>query len=467
MESQNGKLEWLLETGLNKAVLWEPVADGKVRCQLCPRTCVIKPDSFGFCKTRYNKGGELKTAIWGKLLTPSIEPIETEAVFHYWPGEKILSVGNLGCNLDCDFCQNWESSNMNNLKPEFVKYNTPQEIVDLAKKLNIQVISFTYNDPVIWFEFVYETARIAREHGLKTLFKSAGFISAEAAQKLTEVIDIFSISLKSSNPDTFKKMSKGILSHVLEAIKIFYKSGSHLELSNLVVTGLTDVEDEIRQLAKWVKNELDENVPVHFVRFHPAYKYLHVPRTPIGFLEKAKEVALKEGLKYVYIGNTYQENHADIHCKECGNLLVKRFGLYSGIKGLHKNGTCNSCGKRQQIILCPEKNVVETDRNFNPNKNSNWQWSDIDAPNLHLQILNQNKTDGCLVCEHLSKNGDILSREYLNVPPVSEVRMAIGQGVEEEKEVRISFSDEIICEVAHLEDRAHFPLEQVHNLIRN
>ncbi|MDJ0765657.1 MAG: AmmeMemoRadiSam system radical SAM enzyme [Myxococcota bacterium] len=460
MERKNKKLEWLLASGLSEALYWETLLDGKVQCQLCPRNCTIKSGNFGFCKTRYNQGGELKTAIWGKLLMPSVEPIETEAVFHFWPGAKILSIGNLGCNLDCDFCQNWESSNMNNLQPEFVKYRTPQEIVELAKRLDIKILSFTYNDPVVWFEFVYETAKLARANGLKTLFKSAGFISSRVALKLTEVIDIFSISLKSINPETFKKMSKGILDDVLKGIKIFHKSDSHLEISNLVVPGLTDIENDIRKLARWVKAELSDEVPLHFVRFHPAYKYMHVPRTAIAFLETARTIALEEGLKYVYIGNTYQKGHADIRCRDCGSLLVNRFGLYANCDGITGDGRCRSCGKLQNIVIPSKMNGPRKITEPQVNRKSVWQWSNEDARNLHIEIHNNSNYNKCIVCDHLGETGNLLNREVFNIPGVSEVRMAVGQVIETEKEVHIMHSKEILCQVAELEDRAHFPLEK-------
>jgi len=202
---------------------------------LCPRKCLISPDDCGFCKARYNEAGILKTAIWGKLIMPSIEPIETEAVYHYWPGAKILSIGNLGCNLECAFCQNWESSDIENIVHDDVYYYTPEQIIDLAKTLNVNVISFAYNDPAIWVEYVMETAQLAKANSIKTLYKSAGYNNADVIKRLTEVIDIFSMSIKTINPVTFSKISKGILEPVLEGVKIIHASGRHLEVSNLIV----------------------------------------------------------------------------------------------------------------------------------------------------------------------------------------------------------------------------------------
>lgn len=461
MESR-GQLQWLLDSGLQEANYWEKLVDEKVKCRLCPRNCLINSNRFGFCKTRYNDHGVLKTAIWGKLLTPAIEPIENEAIYHYWPGSKILSLGNLGCNLNCDFCQNWESSNLLNLDEKYVIYKTPEEIVNLALHLGIETISFTYNDPALWFEFVYETSELAHENGLKTLFKSAGFMSEQVARKLTEVIDIFSISLKSINQKTFKMISRGALKPVLKAIKVFHKSRSHLEISNLVITDLNDTEDEARALSQWVKEELADNLPLHFVRFHPAYKYRHFQRTPITFLEKARAIALEVGLKYVYIGNTYQENHGDVYCLNCKNLLIQRFGLYTSLVGITKKGYCKACKKISDITIKPKNRKKEIADGCLTKDHFLWQWTNREIRNLHLQIHNSSCDKAVLKCEHLKNDGLIIDNEVMVIPGDTEIRVALGQSLEEEYAVRIKHSDSITFYIAELEDRAHFPLKKAH-----
>jgi pyruvate formate lyase activating enzyme len=451
--------KWLVKSGLSKANFWETLADNKVKCHLCPRKCILKPDNFGFCNSRYNLNGTLKTAIWGKMLTPSIEPIETEAVFHFWPGAKILSLGNIGCNLECDFCQNWESSNLQNLRQKFVRYYTSEEIIKLAKTMGIKVISFTYNDPAIWFEFVYETAKLARQNGIKTLFKSAGFISTQPAEYLTKVIDIFSISIKSINPQTFKSMSKGNLDDVLEATKIFYKSKKHLEISNLVVTELTDVEEDVIQLARWIKQELSSEVPLHFVRFHPAHRYTGVKRTPIAFLIHAREIARKEGMKYVYIGNTYDDNHANIHCDVCGKVMIRRFGLHTQLHGILPDGTCSGCRTRQTIVLQPEiKNQEPLAESVRLNNHCVWKWLNSDSRNLHMVINNTTDKASVLLCEHMNKSGIIIDREITRIPANCEIRYAFGQKEVDEEMIHVSSSDNLEFYPVELLDRAHFPL---------
>lgn len=458
----SSNLQWLIDTGLREAQFWEAQADKSVRCRLCPRSCRIDSEGFGFCRARFNDGGALKTAIWGKLLLPGIEPIETEAVFHYWPGARILSIGNLGCNLSCDFCQNWETSDMAMISKESVHFQTPQQIIDMCKSLGIQVLSFTYNDPAVWFEFVYDTAKIAQKAGIKTVFKSAGFLSAGAIQKLIEVIDVFSLSLKTINPKTFSRMSKGVLEPVLEGIKLVHKSKRHLKVSNLIVTGVTDVLDEVRTLANWMIKEVSDDVPVHFVRFHPAYRYMNVTRTPIEFLERARQTALEIGLKYVYIGNTYEQGHADIKCKSCGNLLVERFGLHTRLTGLTQDAKCTKCGQPQNIVLQPatadsagkvdEKSLTRT---------ALWAWSNADARNLHLQVHNTTAENQAVVCEHIDEKGTVIKREATNFPPGAQLRWAIGQWNDQEKVVKIKYSDKLTCHLAELLDRAHFPIASV------
>lgn len=454
-------LQWLIKSGLKKANFWQTLVDGKVECRLCPRNCIINPGDCGFCKTRFNVRGILKTAIWGKLLTPTVEPIENEAVFHYWPGAKILSLGNLGCNLDCSFCQNWESSHMLTVDKKYVRYKTPRELVDLAKALEIGVISFTYNDPAIWFEFIYETSQLAHEQGLKTLFKSAGFMSAQVARKLTEVIDIFSISLKSIDPKTFKKMSKGILKPILKALEIFHNSQSHLEISNLVVTDLNDAEDQVQLLARWVKEKLADSVPLHFVRFHPSYKYTHVQRTSITFLERARALALSEGLKYVYIGNTYHQGHADLLCNTCKSLLIKRFGLYTTVVGVTQEGICRFCGSATGIVMKPDNQKTDAATTILGKKCFAWNWSNIDSRNIHLHVYNTSPHLVTLIGEHIGKNGETMDCEVVNIPGDTEIRMAFGQSNQEEGKILLHYSDSLQCSMAELEDRAHFPLEKI------
>ena len=326
---------------------WSPGKDGRVQCHLSPRECKIPPGGLGFCGVRHNDNGRLVTLNYGKSVAPTREVIETEAVYHYAPGEPILSLGNIGCMMACDFCHNWRTSQARLARDEDIELHTPQGVVDYALRHGIRMLSWTYNDPVVWQEFVVDTARLARKHGIRNLYKSAFYIGPSAVEELLEVIDIFSLSLKSMDADFYRKHTKGRLAPTLAAIEQVYKAGTaHLELSNLCVTGRNDTLDEARRIARWVRDRLDADVPLHFVRFHPDYKYTHVDRTDIGFLQAAQAAARAEGLRHVYVGNVDLPMHTQ--CGDCGGLLVSR---ESGLATRHFEGAACRCGAPVPFVM--------------------------------------------------------------------------------------------------------------------
>jgi len=335
-------MDWKLRSRV--ARWWAPRGnDGQVECSLCPRHCKPRVSHPGFCGVRTNIDGKLHTLNYGKSVQASVEFIETEAVYHYNPGARILCLGNIGCNMSCSYCQNWETSQFRHVEPEFVFSYEPEQIVEIAARNDIGVLSWTYNDPVVWHEFVMDTARIAAKQGIKNLFKSAFYIEEEPARELCEVIDIFSVSLKSLDPDFYTKHARGRMEPVLKAIKIAHASGRHLEISNLIVTGLNDKEEDIRAVARWIVNELGPEIPLHFVRFHPAYKYTDQPRTPLETMNLAYRVAREEGVRFPYLGNLYEQGVSDTHCTSCAALLVQRFGVSTEIVGLDDEGRCLAC----------------------------------------------------------------------------------------------------------------------------
>jgi pyruvate formate lyase activating enzyme len=274
------------------------------------------------------------------------------------------------------------------------------------------------------------------------------------------VIDIFSISLKTINPKTFSRASKGTLSAVLDAIKIFHTSPRHLEISNLIVTGLTDNIEEIRALSRWVRSELSDTVPLHFVRFHPAYRYTRVSRTPIPILEKARKVAKDLGLKHVYIGNTYRAGHADLTCPHCGNLLVERFGLHTKVPGVSIDARCLRCKKPQKLVLQPAPQTIQQPDEAIFVNNSVWHWRSKDTRNLHAEIRNTSDTVTALACEHINKDGDIIDRELQTIPGGVVFRYAITQHTPDEEKIRLAYPRTVTCTIKELQDRAHFPLRR-------
>ncbi|MCA9540785.1 MAG: AmmeMemoRadiSam system radical SAM enzyme, partial [Myxococcales bacterium] len=310
------------------ARLWSPSTNGRVRCHLSPRRCHIPEGGLGFCGVRHNQGGELRTLNYGKSVAMTRETIETEAVYHFAPGEAILSMGNIGCMMACDFCHNWRTSQARQARDADIHAYSPEDVVEAALRHGIRVLSWTYNDPVVWHEFVVDTARLAKKHGLINLYKSAFYITPEAVDELLEVIDIFSLSLKSMDPDFYRKHTKGRLEPTLEAIERVYRARAggdrpHLELSNLCVTGRNDTLEEAARVARFVLDRLDPTIPLHYVRFHPDYRYTHVGRTDVGFLEAARAQAREMGVEHVYVGNVTDSPSAHTWCAECGTLLIE------------------------------------------------------------------------------------------------------------------------------------------------
>ena len=329
------------------ARMWLPLANGRVQCHLSPRQCKIPVGGLGFCGVRYNDGGQLTTLNYGKSVPITEERIESEAVYHYAPGARILSLGNIGCMLKCDFCQNWQTSQARLAQEQDIARYTPEQIVEYALRHGIGILSWTYNDPVVWHEFVMDTARLARQAGLKNLYKSAFSIGPQAIDELLEVVDIFSVSLKSMDPGFYRKFARGEIRPILDGIVQVHQArsssdGPHLEISNLCITGRNDTLIEARRICDWMLDKLDDQVPLHYVRFHPDYLYTNVGRTSIDFLEAARQQALDAGVKYVYLGNVASTPSVDTYCHHCGGTVIRRS---SDTLELHfENGRCGHCG---------------------------------------------------------------------------------------------------------------------------
>lgn len=342
-----------LRDDMHPARMWNALANGRVECHLSPRKCSIPEGGVGFCGVRYNRNGQLLTLNYGKSVPMTEERIESEAVYHFSPGAPILSLGNIGCMLKCDFCQNWQTSQARLVREQDIARYTPEQVVDYALRHGIGILSWTYNDPVVWHEFVMDTARLARQAGLRNLYKSAFSIGPEAIDELLEVMDIFSISLKSLDAGFYRKFTKGELQPVLDGIVQVYRArqggkGPHLELSNLCITGRNDNLEQARRVSDWMLENLDDQIPLHYVRFHPDYLYTQVARTDVDFLEQARRQALDAGLKFVYLGNTSDTRSVDTYCPQCGKVVVKRSG--EGIS-LHLDGNrCGHCGHDLPIV---------------------------------------------------------------------------------------------------------------------
>ena len=438
-----------------KASHWRKIDDlGGVECRLCPRQCKTKPGQDGFCKVRGNLNGRLFTYNYGRSVACAMESIETEAVYHYRPSARILSMGNVGCMLACDFCQNWETSIVEHLDVMNVQSYTPEEVFRLAKFNEIDIISWTYNDPVVWHEFVLETSRLARAEGIKTLYKSALYINRAPLEELIEEIDIFSISLKSMSADFYRRFTKGRLGPILDAIKLIHKSNRHLEISQLLVPGLNDQIKDIERTIDWVLDNLGPGVPLHFVRFHPDYKYLHVPRTSEEILLLAQELALEKGIRHCYIGNLFKEGVSNTTCKTCGSTLVKRLGLAVEVKGITDNGRCMSCGEPVPIVEPLHEINKEKMRNtrVKGTYHQEIKWTP-DMSNIHVILLSSNSKRIGLKVIHdpISKVQYFKLGRGLN-------RLNVSRLEQTETGVQVLWDSDSAIKVLPVLDRAYYPV---------
>ncbi len=449
--------EWQSDT--HPAKLYTALGDGSVQCHLSPRNCVIKPGKTGYCRVRGNVDGGLVTLNYGKSVAMTEESIETEAVYHYAPGAHILSMGNIGCMLHCSYCHNWRTSQARYVKDEHVHRYTPEQVVEEALARGIGVLSWTYNDPVVWHEFVLDTARLAREQGIRNLYKSAFFISLEAASELADVIDIFSISIKSMDPQFYRRVTKGWLEPVLEATEYVYNRGRHVEVSNLVVTDTNDKIEQTAAVADWVLTHLDASVPLHYVRFHPDYKYTHVGRTPVERLEAARADALARGIEYCYLGNVYDSDATNSRCPGCGQIVVRRYGVAAEPVGLTSDAACTGCGRQLPFKMMGER--TPTLLAESPQSAADWvrcehHWrGDVKA--VHLEVENTGDQPGNVKVEVL---GGAHDREPVRTVPVlagRRFRFICCKAQPDDHGIRVIHPPDLRVRYFDVYDRAHFP----------
>ncbi len=446
-----------------EAKFWTPMDNGRVKCSLCPRECSLKTTQMGFCKVRGNVEGKMHTFNYGKSVAATEEVIETEAVNHFMPGARILSLGNIGCMFACDFCQNWQTSQVKHLDPKVVEFYTPEQVVDMAIQNDIKVLSWTYNDPVVWHEFVYDTAKLGKEKGLVNLYKSAFYINEKPVEELIEVIDIFSLSLKSMDEDFYRKIAKGELKPMLDATKQVYNSGKHLEISQLLVTARNEGDEDIKKTVDWMLNELDENVPLHFVGFHPAYKYLNVERTPKDRLLRAREIAVEMGMKNVYIGNVYEDGLADTKCNDCDHTQVKRFGLTTTITGLTQDSNCTNCGTKSSVKFPFEGLTAKagSEKSWETKSTREYNW-DEEVKSLHLVSPPDFKGTINLQVRHM---GTEIVRNYI-IGEGGLSRVIVSRSTGEESGIEVTWDSETKVSFMPVLDRAHFPTSEVVEEVR-
>jgi len=321
---------------------YETLDNNFVRCQLCPNRCLLAPGQIGLCKARKNIDGKLYSLVYGRVASFHLDPVEKKPLYHFLPGSLIFSIGTTGCNLQCKFCQNWQIAQVFPWEIES-KEMTPEEVVEAAIKSGAKAIAFTYNEPTIFYEYMLDIAKIAKEKGLKTAVISAGYINPEPLKELLPYIDAYKIDFKGINNKFYQEMTiSGKVEPVMETMKIIKESGVWLEIVNLVIPGENDSEDDLRNLILWIKNNLGDDVPLHFTRFHPDYKLLNLPPTPIETLQKARKMAIDLGLKYVYIGNVDDIDGSTTYCPNSKEKAIVRKGFFVLENNLDENGYCKS-----------------------------------------------------------------------------------------------------------------------------
>lgn len=326
------------------AAWWRPLANGQAACDLCPVGCRLRPGQTGPCATRANRDGVMVPLHYGRIVSLAIDPIEKKPLYHFHPGQPILSVAAPGCNLHCRFCQNWNISQQGDARTTAA---TPDELVRTALARGSIGIAFTYSEPLVWFEFVRDTARLAHRFGLKNVLVTNGYLNPEPLAELLPVIDAANIDLKSMDPRFYRKICKAQLPPVLAAIRQFHAAGVHLELTNLVIPGHNDDPDALDELVDFVA-DLEPGIPLHFSAYHPAWR-MDAPPTPRQTLLDAHALASRK-LRWVYVGNVATSVGRDSVCPGCGDLLVDRSG-YRGVSRLSAAGECPGCGATHPFVL--------------------------------------------------------------------------------------------------------------------
>lgn len=337
---------------------WHTLDDGRVQCDLCPRYCKLNDGQRGLCFVRANQGGEMVLTTYGRSSGFCIDPIEKKPLSHFLPGTPVLSFGTAGCNLTCKFCQNWDISK----SQEFDKLQSqasPEMIANAAVKTGCRSVAFTYNDPVIFLEYAIDVAKACHARGIKTVAVTAGYICDDPRREFFQHMDAANVDLKAFTADFYKTLCTAELDKVLETL-IYLKNETNVwfEITDLLIPGENDGNEEIEEMTQWIMKHLGPDVPLHFTAFHPDYKMMDKPRTPPATLMRARDIALKNGINYVYTGNIHNKPTASTYCSGCRNLLIGRdWHLLSDWNlqfGGNATGNCHHCGTPVPGVFEPQ-----------------------------------------------------------------------------------------------------------------
>lgn len=328
---------------LHEALLYEGLEDQQVQCNLCAHRCKIQEGHLGICRVRENNGGKLYTLVYGNLISQNVDPIEKKPLYHFYPGTTAFSIATPGCNFRCEWCQNWQISQMPRITemPKRARID-PEKVIEIALRSNCKSIAYTYSEPTIFFEYSYDTAKLAKEVGLKNVYVTNGFMTPEMLQLIAPYLDAANVDIKAFREEPYRRLMGGRLAPVLESCRLMKSLGIWLEITTLLVPGVNDDPDELEELATFIYEYLGRETPWHLSRFYPQFKMTDSEPTEEALLYRTKEMGQRIGLNYIYIGNVFGDNNT--YCKSCGNKLICRSGYSTRIVGLDKNGNCNNCG---------------------------------------------------------------------------------------------------------------------------
>ena len=330
---------------MKEAMFFRRLKGQEVRCDLCAHHCVIEDGQAGICKVRANKGGTLYSLVYGKAVATHVDPIEKKPLFHFQPGSTAFSLATVGCNFRCAHCQNADISILPAHQGAIVGQGAmPEEIVAAAEKSGCQSIAYTYTEPTVFFEYAHDSALLASKQGIGNVFVTNGFMTEEALRAIQPHLDAANVDLKSFSEDHYRQVCGARLQPVLDSLKLMKNLGIWLEVTTLLIPGLNDSIEELKEIAQFLAN-LDPNIPWHISRFHPTYRLTHIPSTPPERIQRARDLGYEAGLNYVYTGNLPGDEGEKTFCHECGELIIDRLG-FTVTQNKVKKGLCLKCGEK-------------------------------------------------------------------------------------------------------------------------
>ncbi|MBI4215841.1 MAG: AmmeMemoRadiSam system radical SAM enzyme [Chloroflexi bacterium] len=330
---------------MHEGLLYDKLPGARVRCHVCPWRCLIQPGQLGVCRARRNTGGVLEALNYGEATAANIDPIEKKPLFHFYPGSLVFSLGTWGCNFHCLHCQNWEIAMATPERRADAQPLPPEAAVAMAQTFSCQGLAWTYNEPTIWFEYTLDSARLAKEAGLYTVYVTNGFITPEALDTIGPYLDCFRVDVKGFTDAFYRKLTK--VSQWRECLAAAARAKTrwnmHLEVVTNIIPTMNDDEAQLKGIAAWIRDSLGDDTPWHLTRFYPNYQFGHLPPTPLPTLERAYALGREAGLRFVYLGNVPGHASESTVCYRCGETAVARQGYASRIVGL-KDGSCAKCG---------------------------------------------------------------------------------------------------------------------------